>query len=149
MLRRVHNPHQQVIYPPRGPAARTWNQMHIATARHGLTLVQYSNLITDFTNMVIANHKEVTVPGWEAGSVWTGLPWDILYQQPAQKSWDIARLMYGLMAQDAFIQHPDWWWTGSTTYRGRDVPNAYYYKYNSGVGPNIYDNLAVIREQHP
>jgi len=145
MLRRTHNPLQQVIYPPRGPAARTWFFMH--NGRHALTPVQYNTLIADFTTMVIANHKEVTVPGWEAGSNWSALPWDIIWRQPARKNWNRARLMYGLMAQDAFIQHPDWWWTGSTVYAGRDVPNAYYFKDN-GVGPNIYDNLAIIREQH-
>jgi len=114
----------QVIRQPWRPS--TW-QLIVGGPRQ-LTPAEFNSVHNGIVTHMIGTHDKVTVPGWKAGTVWTGLPWQVLYDKPAGKDERLAAFMLGLMAQYAFIHHPDHWYCDQTIYAGRDFPNTFYFK---------------------
>ena len=113
----------------------TWRLIiHSGNAPRRLTKLEFDLVHIGMVRDIIGTHDEVTVPGFKAGANWTGKPWDILFWKCAGQDERLAAWMFGLMAQYAFIKHPKHWVTGSTTYVGRDFPNAYYFldKFKNG-----------------
>src|SRR3954449_12356288 len=96
----------------------TWRL--IVSGPNKLTPVEFNGVITGIDQLMIATHDKVTVPGFKAGSNWSGLPWDILWSKAAAEDERLAAFMLGLMAQYAFIHHPAHWYTDQTTYQGRE-----------------------------
>ena len=114
----------RIIVNPYRPA--TWRL--IVSGPRQLTTPEFHHVIGGITVHMINTHDKVTIPGFKAGTVWTGLPWQILYDKPAGQDERLAAFMLGLMAQYAFVHHPDHWYTDQTTYAGRDFPNTYYFQ---------------------
>jgi len=114
----------RAIRNPRHPD--TWNL--IINGKHKLTQLEFNGVITGINTLMIATHDKVTVPGFKAQANWSGLPWLILYTKAANYDERLAAWMLGLMAQYAFIHHPQHWYTDRTTYAGRDFPNAFYFQ---------------------
>jgi hypothetical protein len=123
-LERVYSPGVPVLRPSH--FTTTW--WLLTRGPHKLTPAQFNTVHQGIDQLMIGTHVDVTVPGWKAGTVWTNLPWQVLYDVPAQYDERLAALMLGLMAQYAFIHHPSQWYTGTTTYNGRTVPNCYYFQ---------------------
>ena len=92
---------------------------------------------TEVDRIILAIHdkigpdREFMVPGFMCGADWTGTPFEIIYTRGAKKSETLAALMYGSLAWEAFIRHPERWWTNKTTYAGRDIENRYYVRYRT------------------
>ena len=62
------------------------------------------------------------------GSDWSNTPFEIVYEKAARKNTDLARLMFGVLAWEAFKLHPDQWLTVKIQFPGRDVTNRAYFR---------------------
>ena len=84
--------------------------------------------IVEAIHAKIGEDDEIKVAGWMPGSDWTGTPFQIIYEKAGHHSFELAALMFGSLAWEAFIRHPDEWLTTKTTFSGRDIENRVYFR---------------------
>jgi hypothetical protein len=84
--------------------------------------------IIDAITEKISDDDEIKVAAFMPGADWTGTPFQIIFERAARYNFDLAGLMFGLLAWEAFKRHPDEWLTVKTTFSGRDVENRVYFR---------------------
>jgi hypothetical protein len=106
----------------RQPHPPTWRLLE---AR--LTRAERENIIDAITER-IGEDDEIKVAAFMPGSDWTDTPFQIIFEKAARNNFELAGLMFGLLAWEAFKRHPDEWLTLKTTFSGRDVENRVYFR---------------------
>jgi len=117
-----------------GSPVRQWFPDTWRLIRARLTPGEFDGVIDGITRDMIGTHRKVTVPGFKAGDDWTGKPWAILWDKAARKNEELAAMMLGLMAAEAFKRHAATLYTGKTVYAGHAVPNRYYWQVGGDAG---------------
>jgi hypothetical protein len=112
------------------PIVKQWFPEKWNLIKTRLTKAEFQAVIAGITREMIGTHKKVTVPGFKAGADWTGKPWEILFWKAAKEDEEMAAMMLGLMACEAFKRHPATWFTDKTVYAGHDVSNRYYFSHD-------------------
>ncbi len=72
--------------------------------------------------------SRIETAAWIPGSDWRGTPYQAIYAVAARQNSDLAAMMFGLLAWEAFERHEDDWYTTRFSAGGEDDRFRVYFK---------------------
>jgi hypothetical protein len=72
--------------------------------------------------------RRIETASWIPGSDWRGTPYQAIYEKGARMNPDLAALMFGLMAWEAFERHEEDWYTERFSMGGEEDRFRVYFK---------------------
>ena len=72
--------------------------------------------------------RRIETASWIPGSDWSGTPYQAIYEKGARMNPDLAALMFGLMAWEAFERHEENWYTERFSMGGEEDRFRVYFK---------------------
>lgn len=72
--------------------------------------------------------SRIETASWIPGADWRGTPYQPIYEKGARMNPEVAALMFGLMAWEAFERHEDDWYTGRFSMGGEEDRFRVYFK---------------------
>lgn len=74
------------------------------------------------------NGTEIKTAGWMPGKVWTGTPFEPIYEKAARQSWTAAARCFGLMVWEVFMERPEKWTSGRFEKDGVPIGSRTYFQ---------------------
>jgi hypothetical protein len=68
--------------------------------------------------------RRIETASWIPGSDWSGTPYHAIYEKGARMNPDLAALMFGLMAWEAFERHEEDWYTERFSMGGEKIASG-------------------------
>lgn len=100
--------------------------LHYRMILSGLTVHELDRIRAALDAKISGN--DIHTAGWMPGKNWNGTPYQAIFEGPAQRDFQWAALMFGLMVWEAFERHPDNWYTGKFELDGVEIGSRTYWR---------------------